>query len=129
MLLARKYAGTDLGGQLRSLCAESRIPVEVDRVAGTDAEAESSELLRAKETMDMLKVLSKGSWDRLQDFRIAMDFALGDFGAKFAHGQLQLLVKKGEKEAAVAVAAFLAADKRKTYAEAGKRFMSACGRE
>ncbi len=125
MLMARKYAGTDLGAQLRSVCAENRIPLEVDRVAAADDEVESQELLRARETMDVLRVLAKGDQNRLQDFKLAMDFALGDFGARFAHGQLLLLVKKGEREAADAIAAFLATDKRKTYADAGRRFVAA----
>lgn len=129
MMMARKYAGTALGSQLRSVCAENRIPLEVDTIVCAPEEVESPELLRARETMDVLRVLAKGDENRLQDFKLAMDFALGDFGAKFAHGQLLLLVKKGERQAADAIAAFLATDRRKTYAEAGRRFVAASHNE
>ena len=125
MLVARKYAGTELGAQLRSVCAENRIPLEVDVVSSSSSGVESDEMLRASETLDVLRVLSKGDSERFQDFKVALDFALGDFGARFAHGQLQLLVKKGEGEAAAVIAGFLALDKRRTYADAGRRFIVA----
>ena len=129
MLVARKYAGTELGAQLRIVCKENRIPLDVDLVASSGSALQSDEMLRASETLDVLRVLSKGSRERFQDFKVAMDFALGDFGAKFAHGQLLLLVKKGEEEAAAVIAGFLAIDKRKTYADAGRRFIVASSGE
>lgn len=125
MLLARKHRESELGDQLRSLCVEHRIPVEAS--AAHDSQLQSPEVLRAQETLDSLIVLAKGDSEKLQDYRVALDFVLGDFGARIARGQLGLLLRKGDREAAMAIASFMSLDARKTYASAGRQFLKDAG--
>lgn len=125
MLLARKRRASELGDQLRSVCLEHGIPVEAS--AAHDSQIQSPEVLRAKETLDGLIVLAQGDSEKLQDYRVALDFVLGDFGAKIARGQLGLLLRKGDLEAAITIANFMSQDARKTYASAGRQFLKDVG--
>lgn len=125
MMLARKHRESELGDQLRSVCLEHRIPVEAS--VAYDSQIQSPEVLRAKETLDSLTVLAQGDTEKLQDYRVALDFVLGDFGAKYARGQLGLLLRKGDRDAAIAIASFMSQDARKTYASAGRQFLKDAG--
>lgn len=122
MRLTRKYDGSELGQQLALLCRQVGIPV-----VATPEVAESSldgpQVLKATEVMDRLVVLACGEEERLKDYRLAFDMVLADFGPKVVRGQLELLVTKGEPEAARALAELVSVDERRSYADVGKRFL------
>jgi len=127
MMLARKHRLSELGDQLRNVCLQSGIPVEAEEQRPGDDLMQSQGVLKARETMGLLCVIARGDCGKLKGFRVALDYALSDFGAKQVLGQLNLLVQQGETEAARAIAVYVSVDERKSYASVGRTFLKGLG--
>lgn len=127
MQLTRKHRLSELGDQLRNVCLQRGIPVEAEEQRPGDELMQSEGVLKARETMDLLYVIARGDSGKLKGFRVALDYALSDFGAKQVLGQLNLLMQQGEAEAARAIAVYVSVDERKSYASVGRSFLRGLG--